>query len=175
MGHLMRDLTDAASHPPYDLIPDEATTTSHKELSSTYLRWRKSDRLLRGWIIGTLSEESVSLLVGLESSYQVWHALQEAYAQESQERYFQLTQQLTYMRKEAATSLQDHLQSFKTLCGHLAAIGRPLSHNMKVFFPPQQLGSDIRTLHHLPAQATDALLRRACAAAARIRDADSTS
>jgi hypothetical protein len=40
-------------------------------LSNEYISWRKSDRLLRGWIIGTLSEEALSIVVGVETTYDV--------------------------------------------------------------------------------------------------------
>lgn len=79
--------------------------------------------LLHEWIIGTLSKESLGLVVGLDTFYQVWHSLQETYAQDSQEMEFQHTQQLTYMRKEELVSLLVHLKNFKSICDNLAGIG----------------------------------------------------
>ncbi|KAJ0100628.1 hypothetical protein Patl1_21736 [Pistacia atlantica] len=38
------------------------------------------DRLLRGWIIGTLAEEALNHVIGLDTSAQVWAALKEALA-----------------------------------------------------------------------------------------------
>ena len=35
-------------------------------LIEAFITWRKSDRLLRGWIIGTLSKEALSLVIGLK-------------------------------------------------------------------------------------------------------------
>ncbi|KAK9108170.1 hypothetical protein Syun_024181 [Stephania yunnanensis] len=54
-----------------------------KQLADDYLKWRKEDCMLRGWIIGTLIEEVLGLVIGLETSHLVWHALTEAYAQDS--------------------------------------------------------------------------------------------
>ena len=54
-------------------------------ISEEYLKWRKEDHLLRGWIIGTLTEEALGFVIGLKSSQSVWDALKEAYAQDSQE------------------------------------------------------------------------------------------
>ena len=71
----------------------EKTSTNNeeeKQISEVFLKWKKADRLLRGWIIGTLTEETLGLVIGLESSHSVWHALKEAYAQDSQEREFTL-------------------------------------------------------------------------------------
>ncbi|EEF27825.1 conserved hypothetical protein [Ricinus communis] len=64
-----------------------------------FLKWKKEDHLLRGWIIRTLTEETLGLVIGLDSSQSVWNALKEAYAPDSQEREFTLRQQLTYLKK----------------------------------------------------------------------------
>ncbi|GKV45069.1 hypothetical protein SLEP1_g52192 [Rubroshorea leprosula] len=64
-----------------------------------YISWRRSDHLLRGWITGTLSEEVLGIVVGLTTSREVWDALQEAYAKDSQEREFNLTQAMTTLQK----------------------------------------------------------------------------
>ncbi|KAJ0101029.1 hypothetical protein Patl1_04902 [Pistacia atlantica] len=68
-------------------------------LAETYKHWKIVDRLLRGWIIGTFVEKALSHVIGLDTSAQVWAPLKEAYAQSSQERQFQLIQQLKYMKK----------------------------------------------------------------------------
>ena len=44
-------------------------------LSEDYLKWRKSDRLLWGWIIGTLTKEALGLVVGFQTAQQVWEGL----------------------------------------------------------------------------------------------------
>ncbi|KAJ0017431.1 hypothetical protein Pint_11324 [Pistacia integerrima] len=46
-------------------------------------------------VLPALDEEALSHVIGLDTSAQVWAALKEAYAQSSQERQFQLNQQLT--------------------------------------------------------------------------------
>ena len=53
----------------------KATTTSAEAIA-----WRKSDRLLRGWLIGTLSEEALSLVIGQDTAQHVWESLRDAYA-----------------------------------------------------------------------------------------------
>ena len=72
----------------------EVTTSSEEQrsISESFIKWQKEDRLLRGWIIGTLAEEVLGLVIGLATSQSVWSALQEAYAQSSQERKFTLRQ-----------------------------------------------------------------------------------
>ncbi|KAJ0020614.1 hypothetical protein Pint_32437 [Pistacia integerrima] len=94
---------------------------------------KQADRLLRGWIIGTLAEEALSHVIGLDTSTQVWATLKEAYAQSSQERQFQLNQQLTYMKKTQEVPLNEYIRKFKEVCDNLAAIGHMVADKNKVF------------------------------------------
>ena len=110
------------------------------KLTKAFIAWRKADRLLRGWIIGTLSEETLSLVVGLDTAYAMWEAFKNAYAQDSQEREFTLRQQVTYFRKEDDKTIGEHIQKFKGLCDSLAAIGKPVPDKEKVFYLLTSLG-----------------------------------
>jgi hypothetical protein len=52
----------------YTNVTTERTSTSEateQQISEDFLKWRKEDRLLRGWIIGTLIEETLGLLLVL--------------------------------------------------------------------------------------------------------------
>ncbi|KAF2300900.1 hypothetical protein GH714_018107 [Hevea brasiliensis] len=97
------------------------------------------------WIYGTLSEESLGLVIGLETVHTVWSALKDAYAQDSQEREFTLRQQLTYFRKDENRSITEHLRLFKELCDSLAAIGKKVPDEEKVFCLLTSLGPQYET------------------------------
>ncbi|EEF33229.1 conserved hypothetical protein [Ricinus communis] len=62
---------------------DSTTQTETTLTNNKTADWRKSDRLLRGWLIGTLSEEALDLDISQDTSKAVWDALNEAYAQDS--------------------------------------------------------------------------------------------
>jgi hypothetical protein len=87
-----------------------------------------------------LSEEALSLVVGLETASAVWEALKNAYAKDSQEREFTLRQQVTYFCKHENQSMEEHIRTFKSLSDSFAAIGKPVSDNEKVFFLLTSLG-----------------------------------
>lgn len=44
-------------------------------LNLDYLARKKTDRLIKGWIIGTLSEEILSQVIGIDYAIDVWTAL----------------------------------------------------------------------------------------------------
>lgn len=139
VGHLTND----------DPAPTKYTNTTAEnttpQLTDAFITWRKTDRLLRGWIIGTLSEEALGIVVGLETAHAVWEALKDAYAQDSKEREFTLRQNLTYLRKEENTTITEHIRSFKALCDNLAAIGKPVPDKEKVFCLLTSLGPQYET------------------------------
>ncbi|KAF2288190.1 hypothetical protein GH714_004887 [Hevea brasiliensis] len=125
--------------------PNPIPENYQPQQSDIFKAWQKSDRLLRGWIYGTLSEESLGLVIGLETVHTVWSALKDAYAQDSQEREFTLRQQLTYFRKDENRSITEHLRLFKELCDSLAAIGKKVPDEEKVFCLLTSLGPQYET------------------------------
>jgi len=133
VGHLTNEDPAPTKFTTPDLVNNSNTENTVPVLTEAFITWRKSDWLLRGWIIGTLSEEALSLVVGLETASAVWEALKNAYAKDSQEREFTLRQQVTYFRKHDNQSMEEHIRTFKKLCDSLAAIGKPVSDNEKVF------------------------------------------
>ena len=141
---LLGHLTNEDPAPPKHNIPDADDTlnteTSTTRLTKAYIAWRKADRLLQGWIIVTLSEETLGLVVGLETTHILWEALKNAYAEDSQEREFTLRQQVTYLRKEDDKIIGEHIRTFKGLCDSLAAIGKLVPDKKKVFYLLTSLG-----------------------------------
>ncbi|KAJ1419661.1 Zinc finger, CCHC-type [Sesbania bispinosa] len=146
---LVGHLTNEDPAPTQYTTPDSNNITNSEtftpKLTNEFVTWRKADRLLRGWIIGTLSEEALGLVVGLDTSHAVWDALKDAYAEDSQEREFTLRQQITYLRKEDDRTIGEHIRVFKGLCDNLAAIGKPIPDKEKVFYLLTSLGPDYET------------------------------
>ena len=146
---LLGHLTNEDPAPPQYTIPDfnntpTAKTSAPKKIEA-YIAWRKADRLLRGWIIGTLSEETLGLAVGLVTANDVWEALKNTCTEDSQEREFTLRQQVTYLRKEDDKTIGEHIRTFKSLCDSLAAIGKPVPDKEKVFCLLTSLGPQYET------------------------------
>lgn len=140
--HLVRDFPEDQK---FDPSPNPVPENYQPQQSDAFKTWQKSDRLLRGWIYGTLSEESLGLVIGLETVRDVWSALKEAYAQDSQEREFTLRQQLTYFRKDDNNSITEHLRLFKEICDNLTAIGKKVPDGEKVFCLLTSLGPQYET------------------------------
>ena len=81
--HLTNEVLAPVKYNTQDSINNLHTENTAPVLTEAFITWRKSDQLLRGWIIGTLSEEALSLVVRLETSSAVWEELKNAYAKDS--------------------------------------------------------------------------------------------
>ena len=86
---LVGHLTNEDPTPTKYTTPNPNNSTNAKnfipKLTDDFIVWRKSNRLLRGWIIETLTEEALGLVVRLDTAHAVWETLKDAYVQDSQE------------------------------------------------------------------------------------------
>ena len=77
------------------LLNLESTVANGAKARSDYTDLRDRDQMLQGWITVTLSKDVPGIVVGLDTSVSVWGALENAFVQDSHERKFQLTQEMT--------------------------------------------------------------------------------
>lgn len=132
----MLGLIDDTCSMPEQFLPAssaEGASRASQSVNPEYVAWRRSDRLLWGWITGTLSEEILGMVVGLDTATEVWKTLEDSFARDSQERKFYLSQKLHMNRNKGTSSINDYICSFKEICDELAAIGKPVNDRNKVF------------------------------------------
>ncbi|KAM0053496.1 putative ankyrin repeat-containing domain, PGG domain, retrotransposon Copia-like protein [Helianthus debilis subsp. tardiflorus] len=53
--------------------------TLEKPEENMYREWKRSDTLVKGWIYGSLSEDVMETVVGLQTAYEVWNKLKTNY------------------------------------------------------------------------------------------------
>ena len=123
------------------------TIAQEKTVNPDYILWRRSDRLLRGWIVGTLSEEVLGLAVGLETSAKVSKALTEHFARSTDDREFYLTTKMNLHNRKNFKSINDYIRAFKEICDELNAIGRPIGEQQKVFGLLKGLGNSYESFY----------------------------
>lgn len=127
-------------------VEAEASTTKQEYVMNyDYIMWRRSDRLLRGWIVGTLSEEVLGLAVGIETSAAVWKALSEYFARNTKDREFFLMQKMHLHSKQNYKTINDYIRGFKEICDELDAIGKSMEDQQKVFGLLKGLGKGYRS------------------------------
>lgn len=103
--------------------------------------WMRTDKLIKGWIIGALHEEILRQVVGLETAADVWRVLKNTFNKATMNRELTLHHHLEVLRRENCALLTDYLRQYKTICDELAAIGKPLPEDRKSSCMLNGLGS----------------------------------
>jgi hypothetical protein len=117
-GHdLVGFIDDTEVCPPKHLVSGS--------LNSAYVVWQKKDVCLLGWILASLSEKLVSTVYGMETSQQVWTALQTRFSSQSRSRISHLKCQLQTLT-QGTKSCSKYLENAKHLADQLAAAGKPV-------------------------------------------------
>ncbi|KAH0764298.1 hypothetical protein KY285_000169 [Solanum tuberosum] len=96
------------------------------------------------WISGTLTEESMYLIVGCSTANEMWECLEEAYLQATKDNEFQLKQQLQSVNLGTKT-IDEYIKEFKGICDGLAAIHKPVDEDIKVINFARGLGLKYKT------------------------------
>ena len=60
---------------PLQFVTIEESDSQSKILNPSFIKWRKIDRLVKGWLTATLSKEVLGIVVGLDTAVEVWNAL----------------------------------------------------------------------------------------------------
>ncbi|GKV50770.1 hypothetical protein SLEP1_g57465 [Rubroshorea leprosula] len=108
------------------------TKDGKEESNPDYDIWLNNDGLLTSWLLGTMNEEALSLVVSCDTAFQIWKCLKEHYLASTKEQELHLKGQLAIKRGDSE-SLEDFIRKFKGVCDKLAAIRKPLDDLDKVF------------------------------------------
>lgn len=105
--------------PPRYLLDEE---TEEMRANPAYAAWHRQDQLLSAWLQSSLSESTMVMVVGLDSSHKIWQALETNYSSQSKAKIMQYKLQLQTLKKENL-SMTDYLNKIKTCCDLLGSAG----------------------------------------------------
>nr|CAD1827562.1 unnamed protein product [Ananas comosus var. bracteatus] len=139
-AHDLMGYIDGSKECPSKFIKN-ADGTITDTVNSSFLEWMKQDRHLLSWIQATLTEGVLAQVVGLQTSRDVWVALERRYASLSRAHILQLTTQLQTIKKGGMT-ITDYMNKIKAISDNLAAVGKSihdddLIHHIVHGLPPE--------------------------------------
>ena len=108
-----------------------------------YTSWLHTDQTPLSLLYSSLTEESMSQVLGFRHSHEAWHALEVSFSHRSKTRELQLKDELQLMHR-GSQSIAEFSHTFKGLCDQLAAIGRPIDDTDKVHWYLRALGPDYK-------------------------------
>uniref|UniRef100_A0A251SD45 Putative GAG-pre-integrase domain-containing protein n=1 Tax=Helianthus annuus TaxID=4232 RepID=A0A251SD45_HELAN len=121
--------------------PEVLTTDGKTPANPQYTAWMAADRHAVILINSSLSEEAVSVTVGLTTARAIWQALTNEYCNASVERVHNIRDKLRSLVK-GSDSVAEFGRKFKGLCDQLSAIGHAVSDSDKLHWFTAGLGVD---------------------------------
>ncbi|OMP07996.1 hypothetical protein CCACVL1_01181 [Corchorus capsularis] len=87
-------------------------------------------------------DETLGLVVGLDTAVEVWQALTDTFAGNTQEHELALERKLRKHHRDKFSFMDDYIRVFKEICDEFTAIGKPSPNIEKVFALLTGLGKD---------------------------------
>lgn len=101
-----------------------------------------TDKLIKGWIIGTLREDIFQKVVSPKSVADVWSVLKNTFNKSTIDKELFLHHQLKMLCRQNCASLNDYLERYRSIYVELSTIGKPLPEDRKLFWKLNCLGSN---------------------------------
>ncbi|KAL9413570.1 hypothetical protein AB3S75_042122 [Citrus x aurantiifolia] len=104
-----------------------------------FIVWKNNDGLLMTWLRSMMSEDVLSMIISMQSAREIWLTIEEIMllATKEQETWHEDS---LYSLNKGSTKLEEFLKKFKNICDKLAAIGKPVNDDDKIFQIARALG-----------------------------------
>lgn len=149
-------VTGSIPQPVPTILAPSITGTSTPVPNPDHETWFQSDQVVQSWILGSLSEQLLSVVVDCTTSCEIWQALEKHFNRPTNSRMFELQHKLQTFSK-AGKTMEVYLQDIKNLCDQLASIGNPITETMKIFSALRGLGRDYEPIKTTIENAMDAV------------------
>ena len=120
--------------------PPKMIEQDGKEINNPdFLMWKNNDGLLTTWLRSMMNEDVLSMVIGLQTAREIWLTVEENMLPATKEQETWLKDSL-YSLKEGSSKLDEFLKKFKGVSNKLAAIGKPMNDDDKIFQIVRALG-----------------------------------
>lgn len=106
-----------------------------------FLAWQRQDQLVASWILSSLSENILVMMVGLTTSKDIWESLETSFASQSRARLMQYKLQLQTIKK-GSQCMREYLNKVKSCCDVLASAGQRISEDDQILHILSGLGNE---------------------------------
>ncbi|KAH9670341.1 putative LRR receptor-like serine/threonine-protein kinase [Citrus sinensis] len=145
-GNRLEDfITGIKSAPEENILLTGVDGSTQQIENPEYQIWRSHDQILLGWLLSTLSEGILSLVINCESSSGVWKTLEKKFGVQSEARVLQLRYELNTLKKESL-SIEDYCVKMKAIADKLASAGSSITEKDLMLTILNGLGSGYRDI-----------------------------
>jgi hypothetical protein len=145
-GALVLELVEGTEKAPEkQLEVEDSNGKTSTVLNTNYTTWIARDQQVLRWIVNTLSPDVLAHVIGLESSAEVWEAINSHVSASSKSRVQHLRAALIETKK-GDMSADKYFAKMKTIAQELAAAGKPLDDDELVWYVLKNLGDKYKYL-----------------------------
>ena len=83
--------------------------------------------MLRGWLLNSLTKDVEAQVIGLDTSWEVWKALEDLWEAQSKERASNILHLAIQTTKKSSRTIKEYLSIMKQLADNLATVGKAIS------------------------------------------------
>lgn len=99
---------------------------SQGNINAAYTAWEQKDQLLLSWLLSSMSDSMLTMMVGCDHASQVWDRLEEFFASQTKAKVRQFKTQLKTLKK-GSMKVTEYLLKVKKLVDNLFSVGAPLT------------------------------------------------
>ncbi|KAH9711302.1 retrovirus-related pol polyprotein from transposon RE1 [Citrus sinensis] len=103
-----------------------APYTDQRTPNSEFVIWKRTDQQLLGWLLSSMTESVLGIVLGCKTSFEVWKTLEKLSGSQNKTRALQLKNQMM-MTKKNDLSVYDYFHKMKGIADSMAAAGAPMS------------------------------------------------
>ena len=122
-----------------------AAGSTQKIDNPEFQNWRSLDQTLLGWLLSSITEGTLSLVISCTSSCDVWKTLEKKFGVQSEARVLQLKYELNTLKKESL-NVEDYCIKMKSIANKLASAGSPITEKDLMLTILNGLGSGFRDI-----------------------------
>jgi len=143
-NRLEKFIDNSITPPPSHIaqrIEDELRSVENPEFAT----WRSQDHVLLGWLLSSMSEGIISLVFNLETSREVWKAIEVQFGSQSKSRFLHLRYMMNSTRKDDLKII-DYFIKMKNIANNIAVSGNALSDDDLILHILSGLGLDYNSV-----------------------------
>ncbi|XP_042027284.1 uncharacterized protein LOC121774483 [Salvia splendens] len=110
-------------------------------MNEEFISWQRQDRRVTAWLLSSLSEGALGLVVGLRSSRDIWSALETNFASRSTAKIMQYRQQMQNLKKDSL-SMSEYIGKMRSYFDLLGSVRCRISEDEQVMHILGGLGQE---------------------------------
>ncbi|TYK10642.1 Retrovirus-related Pol polyprotein from transposon TNT 1-94 [Cucumis melo var. makuwa] len=152
----LENFLESESEPPskYLISTESSSASATGTPNPAYKVWKRQDRLISSWLLGSMSEEILNQMLHCKSAKEIWETLQGIFSSRYLAQAMQFKNKLHNIKK-GSMPLKEYFLKILQCVDALASINKPVSSDDHILYILAGLGSDYQSMISVISARTD--------------------